>query len=72
MGLMVTFSAEELQEFEDWRRANAKSGEVIVVAAVSRKRPNSFKVWFEKPAPALAKLPWYKPIEEPDAAAAEK
>jgi hypothetical protein len=64
MGLFVTFSAEELEEFEQWRRKNAKDGEVIVIEAVSRRRPDSFKVWFEKPIAGHKNLPWYKPIEE--------
>ena len=64
MGLFVTFSAEDLQEFEKWRRANAKDGEVIIIEAVSRRRPSSFKVWFEKPIVGHKNLPWYKPIQE--------
>jgi hypothetical protein len=64
MGIFVTFSAEELQEFENWRRTNAKEGEVIVIEAVSRRRPKSFKVWFEKPVAVPKNQPWYKPIQE--------
>jgi hypothetical protein len=64
MGLFVTFSAEELQEFEQWRKANAEKGEAIVVEAVSPRRPDKFKVWFAKPVPNPASLPWYKPLEE--------
>jgi hypothetical protein len=64
MGIFVTFSKEELEEFEAWRRKNAKSGEVIVIEAVSKRRPDSFKVWFEKPVGDQNKLPWFKPIEE--------
>jgi hypothetical protein len=64
MGLFVTFSSEELEEFERWRKANAQHGEVIVIEAVSPRRPDRFKVWFAKPLPNEAKLPWYKPIEE--------
>jgi hypothetical protein len=64
MGLFVTFSAEELEEFENWRRTNAKDGEVIVIEAVSRRRPKSFKVWFEKPVAGHKNLPWYKPIQD--------
>jgi hypothetical protein len=64
VGLFVTFSSGELGEFERWRTANSKQGEVIVIEAVSRRRPDKFKVWFAKPLPIEAKLPWYKPIEE--------
>jgi hypothetical protein len=64
MGLFVTFSSEELEEFERWRKANSKQGEVIVIEAVSPRRPDRFKVWFAKPLPNEAKPPWYKPIEE--------
>jgi hypothetical protein len=64
MGLFVTFSAEELQEFEEWRKANAKSGEAIVIQAVSKRRPDRFKVWFAKPVADHKKLSWYKPIED--------
>jgi hypothetical protein len=64
MGLFVTFSSEELEEFERWRKANAQHGGVIVIEAVSPRRPDRFKVWFAKPLPNEAKLPWYKPIEE--------
>ncbi len=64
MGLFVTFSAEELQEFEAWRKANAKEGQVIVIEPVSKRRPDSFKVWFEKPVADQQKLRWYKPIAE--------
>ncbi len=64
MGLFVTFSSEELEEFERWRKVNSKQGEVIVIEAVSRRRPDRFKVWFAKPVPNETKLAWYKPIEE--------
>ncbi|HEX6841419.1 MAG TPA: hypothetical protein VF113_07815 [Stellaceae bacterium] len=64
MGIFVTFSKEELEEFEQWRKKNAKSGEVIVIEAVSKRRPDSFKVWFEKPAAEHKKQPWFKPIQE--------
>lgn len=64
MGLFVTFSAEELREFEEWRKQNAKSGEAIVIQAVSKRRPDRFKVWFAKPVAEPAKLRWYKPIKE--------
>jgi hypothetical protein len=64
MGLFVTFSAEELQEFEAWRKENAKSGEAIVIQAVSKRRPDRFKVWFAKPVADQKKLGWYKPIKE--------
>ena len=64
MGIFKTFSAEELEEFEQWRRKNAKAGEVIVIEAVSKRRPDSFKVWFEKPVGGIQNLPWFKPIEE--------
>jgi hypothetical protein len=64
MGLFVTFSAEELQEFERWRQTNAKEGEVIVIEPVSRKREKSFKVWFAKPVANASRLAWYKPIAE--------
>lgn len=64
MGIFKTFSAEELEEFEQWRRKNAKDGEVIVIEAVSKRRPDSFKVWFEKPVAGQEKLPWYKPVAE--------
>jgi hypothetical protein len=64
MGLLVTFSAAELQEFEQWRKANARDGEVIVIEAVSRRRPDTFKVWFEKPVAGKANLSWYKPVED--------
>lgn len=64
MGLFVTFSAEELREFEEWRKENAKSGEAIVIQAVSKRRPDRFKVWFAKPVADQKKLTWYKPIEE--------
>lgn len=64
MGIFVTFSAEELQEFEKWKQANAKDGEVIVIEKVSRRRPKSFKVWFEKPVAGHKNLPWYKPIQD--------
>ena len=64
MGIFKTFSAEELEEFEQWRRKNAKDGEVIIIEAVSKRRPDSFKVWFEKPVAGHQNLPWYKPIEE--------
>ena len=67
MGIFVTFSKEELEEFEEWRRKNAKSGEVIVIEKVSKRRPDSFKVWFEKPVAEAKKLPWYKPIQEKSA-----
>ena len=60
----ATFSAEELQEFEQWRKANAEDGQVIVIEPVSKRRPNSFKVWFEKPIVGHINLRWYKPIEE--------
>jgi hypothetical protein len=68
MGLFVTFSAEELREFEQWRKANVASNQVVVIEPVSRRRPNSFKVWFEKPLAATSNLRWYKPIEEADGA----
>ena len=64
MGIFVTFSAEELAEFEKWRQANAKDGEVIVIEKVSKRRPDSFKVWFEKPVAGVQNQPWFKPIEE--------
>ena len=64
MGLFVTFSAEELEEFDQWRKTSAKNGEVIVIEPVSRRRPNSFKVWFAKPVPDNSNLPWYKPVKE--------
>jgi hypothetical protein len=64
MGLFVTFSSEELEEFERWRKDNAQHGEVIVIEAVSPRRPDRFKVWFAKPLPNETKLAWYKPIEE--------
>jgi hypothetical protein len=64
MGIFVTFSAEELAEFEKWRQANAKDGEVIVIEKVSKRRPDSFKVWFEKPVSSAKALPWYRPIQE--------
>jgi len=64
MGIFVTFSAEELAEFEKWRQANAKDGEVIVIEKVSKRRPDSFKVWFEKPVAAAKNLRWYKPVQE--------
>ena len=64
MGIFKTFSAEELEEFEQWRRKNAKDGEVIVIETVSKRRPDSFKVWFEKPIANAQNLPWFKPIEE--------
>jgi hypothetical protein len=64
MGIFVTFSAEELAEFEKWRQANAKDGEVIVIEKVSKRRPDSFKVWFEKPVAGAKSLPWYKPVQE--------
>jgi hypothetical protein len=64
MGIFKTFSAEELEEFEQWRRKNAKSGEVIVIESVSKRRPDSFKVWFERPVPGMQNQPWYKPIQE--------
>ena len=64
MGLFVTFSTEELEEFDQWRKASAKNGEVIVIEPVSRRRPNSFKVWFAKPVPDASNLPWYKPVTE--------
>ena len=57
VGLFVTFSSEELEEFERWRTANSKQGEVIVIEAVSRRRPDEFKAWFAKPLPNEAKLP---------------
>jgi hypothetical protein len=68
MGLFVTFSSEELEEFERWRKANAKHGEAIVIQAVSRRRPDRFKVWFARPLSNDTNLPWYKPIEEVTAA----
>lgn len=68
MGLFMTFSSEELQEFEQWRKASAAGGQVIVIEPVSRRRPNSFKVWFEKPIESTSKLRWYKPIREADGA----
>jgi len=68
MGLFVTFSSEELEEFERWRKANAKQGEAIVIEAVSRRRPDRFKVWFARPLPKDTNLRWYKPIEEVAAA----
>lgn len=64
MGLFVTFSAEQLQGFEKWRRANASTSEVMIIEPVSKRRPDSFKVWFEKPTAGHRQLPWYKPIEE--------
>jgi len=64
MGLFVTFSAEELKEFKKWREASTKEGEVMIIEAVSRRRPNSFKVWFEKPIVGHKNLPWYKPIAD--------
>ena len=67
MGIFVTFSKEELEEFEAWRKKNAKGGEVIVIEKVSKRRPDSFKVWFEKPVVDHKKLPWYRPIEEKSA-----
>jgi hypothetical protein len=71
MGIFVTFSADELEEFEAWRRANAKDGGVIVIKAVSQRRPDSFKVWFEKPVADHKSLPWYKPVQEDKDAADE-
>jgi hypothetical protein len=71
MGIFVTFSKEELEEFEEWRKKNAKSGEVIVIEKVSKRRPDSFKVWFEKPVADHKKLRWYKPIQEKSAEADE-
>lgn len=64
MGLFVTFSADELQEFEQWRKANAEKGEVIVIQAVTPRRPDKFKVWFAKPLANPSKLSWYKPVKE--------
>jgi hypothetical protein len=64
MGIFVTFSKEELEEFEEWRRKNAQSGEVIVIEGVSKRRPDSFKVWFEKPVAGHKNLSWYKPLAE--------
>lgn len=64
MGLFITLSASELEEFEKWRRENAKDGQVIVIEGLSRRRPDSFKVWFEKPLAEPKKLRWYKPIAE--------
>ena len=64
MGLFVTFSAEELKEFKKWREASTKDGEVMIIEAVSKRRPDSFKVWFEKPVAGQEKLPWYKPVAE--------
>jgi hypothetical protein len=64
MGLFITLSASELEEFEKWRRENAKDGQVIVIEGLSRRRPDSFKVWFEKPLAEPKKLRWYKPMAE--------
>jgi hypothetical protein len=64
MGLFITLSASELEEFEKWRSENAKDGQVIVIEGLSRRRPDSFKVWFEKPLAEPKKLRWYKPISE--------
>lgn len=64
MGLFLTFSASELDEFEKWRRKNAQGGQVIVIEGPSYRRPDSFKVWFEKPIANRETLPWYKPIAE--------
>jgi hypothetical protein len=69
MGLFVTFSSEELQEFEQWRQANAAGGQVIVLEPVSRRRPDRFKVWFEKPIAGSSNLRWYRPIQEAEEAA---
>jgi hypothetical protein len=68
MGLFVTFSSEELEDFERWRKANAKHGEAIVIEAVSPRRPDRFKVWFARPLPNDANLSWYKPIKDVSAA----
>ena len=64
MGLFVTFSAEQLQGFEKWRQANASASEVMIIEPVSKRRPTSFKVWFEKPVAGHRQLPWYNPIQE--------
>ena len=72
MGLFITLSASELEEFEKWRRENAKDGQVIVIEGLSRRRPDSFKVWFEKPVAEAQKLRWYKPISEKAATDAER
>jgi hypothetical protein len=64
MGLFVTFSAEELQEFKKWREASTRDGEVMIIEPVSRRRPDSFKVWFEKPIADHKNLSWYKPVAE--------
>jgi hypothetical protein len=72
MGLFITLSASELEEFEKWRRENAKDGQVIVIEGLSRRRPDSFKVWFEKPLAELQNLRWYKPIAEKGAEGAER
>jgi hypothetical protein len=72
MGLFITLSASELEEFEKWRRENATDGQVIVIEGLSRRRPDSFKVWFEKPLAEPKKLRWYKPIVETGPKGAER
>ncbi len=72
MGLFLTFSASELDAFEKWRRKNARDGQVIVIEGLSQRRPDSFKVWFEKPVADRDTLSWYKPIAEADAGKSER
>ncbi len=70
MGLIVRLKAEGLEEFEKWRKANAKPKEVILLEPVSKRHPDAFKVWFEKAVPGCSTLSWYKPVEDTDGAAA--
>jgi antibiotic biosynthesis monooxygenase (ABM) superfamily enzyme len=62
MGMFINIAAEDFEAFDAWRKSNDKSGEkVIVVEPLSRKRTDSFKVWFDNPLAAQAKARWYKP-----------
>jgi antibiotic biosynthesis monooxygenase (ABM) superfamily enzyme len=62
MGMFINIAAEDVEAFDAWRKSNDGSGEkVIVVEPLSRKRTDSFKVWFDTPLAAQAKARWYKP-----------
>jgi antibiotic biosynthesis monooxygenase (ABM) superfamily enzyme len=72
MGMFINIAAEDFAAFDAWRKSNDKSGEkIIVLEPLSRKRRDSFKVWFDKPLAAEAKARWYRPDLDIPAEAAE-
>ena len=66
MGMFINIAAKDLEEFTAWRRANDKSGDkIIILEPLSRKRTDTFKVWFDSPLAAEARRRWYDPANHP-------